>query len=134
MVGCAVSDSVSVSVVGDKQLVAEFDAAIKELPPKARKVVSKGSLNIKSATRRRWRGIAHAPRLGLSVSYDITESAGYIASEIGPVDGPELQGFLGGIIEIGTPHSPPVPGLLPSLAEEEPKFAEQCDALLAELL
>ena len=124
-------DSITVTVRGEKELVAEFDAAIKELPPEARKVVSKGSLNIKSATRRRWRGIAHAPRLPLSVSYDMTESAGYISSEIGPVDGPALQGFLGGIIELGTPHSPPVPGLLPSLAEEEPRFAAACDELLA---
>ena len=124
-------DSISVSIQGEKELIAEFDAAIKELPDGAKKVVSKGSLNIKSATRRRWQGIAHAPRLPLSVSYDITESAGYISSEIGPVDGPALQGFLGAIIEFGGIYSGPNPGLLPSLAEEEPRFAAACDELLA---
>jgi hypothetical protein len=127
-------DSVTVSIKGEKELVAEFDAAIKELPPKAKKIVSKGALNVKADTRRRWRGIAHAPRLPLSVSYDLTESAGEVSAEIGPVDGPALQGFLGAIIEFGGIHSGPNPGLLPSLAAEEPKFAAQCDALLAELL
>jgi hypothetical protein len=127
-------DSVSVSIRGEKELVAEFDAAIKELPPKAKKIVAKGSVQIKADWRRRWRGIAHAPRLPLSISYDITESAGEISSEIGPVDGPALQGFLGAIIEFGGIHNAPNPGGLPSLAAEEPKFAAQCDALLAELL
>lgn len=128
------SDSVSVSVRGDKELVAEFDSAVRELPPKARKVVSKGSLNIKSDWRRRWHGIAHAPRIPLSISYDITEEPGEIRSEIGPVDGPELQGFLGAIIEFGGIHNAPNPGGLPALQAEEPRFAQQCEALLAELL
>ncbi len=127
-------DSVSVSIKGEKELVAEFDAAIEALPPEAKKIVSKGSVNIKADTRRRWRGIAHAPRLPLSVSYDLTESAGEISSEIGPVDGPALQGFLGGIIEFGGIHNAPRPGLLPALAAEEPKFAQQAEALLAKLL
>jgi len=124
-------DGVKVSIVGEKELVAEFEDARVFTRSEAKKVVSKGSVNIKSATRRRWRGIKHAPRLGLSVSYDMTEGEGYITSTIGPVDEPYNQGFLGGIIELGTPHSPPVPGLLPSLAEEEPRFAAACDALLA---
>jgi hypothetical protein len=61
----------------------------------------------------------------------MTEGEGFISSEIGPVDGPALQGFLGAIIEFGGIHSGPIPGLLPSLAEEEPRFAAACDALLA---
>ena len=124
-------DSISVSIQGEKELVAEFEDARVFTRSEAKKVVSKGSVNIKSATRRRWRGIKHAPRLPLSVSYDMTEGEGFISSVIGPVDGPALQGFLGGIIEFGGIHSGPIPGLLPSLAEEEPRFAAACDALLA---
>lgn len=127
-------DSVTVSIQGEKELIAEFQTAAKELPPRAKKVVEKGSVNIKTDWRKRWDGIAHAPRLPLSVSYDITEGEGFITSEIGPVEGPELQGFLGPIIEFGGIHSGPIPGGLPSLEEEEPKFAAQCDELLAELL
>lgn len=127
-------DSVTVSIRGEKELIAEFETAAKELPPEARKVVSKGSLNIKSATRRRWQGIAHAPRLPLSVTYDITESAGEISSEIGPEEGAAKQGWLGPIFEFGGIHSAPIPALLPSLEAEQPRFSEQCDALLAELL
>ena len=127
-------DSISVSIQGEKELIAEFDAAIKELPDGAKKVVSKGALNVKSDWRRRWHGIAHAPRLPLSISYDITESATEISAEIGPVDGPALQGFLGAIIEFGGIHSGPIPGGLPSLELEAPRFESACDALLREAL
>lgn len=124
-------DSVTVSIKGENELVAEFEDARVFTRSEAKKVVSKGALNVKSEWRRRWRGIAHAPRLPLSISYDITEAADEIRAEIGPVDGPALQGFLGAIIEFGGIHNAPIPGGLPALQAEEPRFAEQCDALLA---
>ena len=126
-------DSISVSIRGEKELIAEFDAAIRDLPPNARKVVARGAFNVKREWRRRWQGIAHAPRLPYSITYDTTESAGEISAEIGPVDGPALQGFLGAIIEFGGIHNAPNPGGLPALELEEPRFAEQCDILLAKV-
>ena len=125
-------DSISVSIQGEKELVAEFEDARVFTRSEAKKVVSKGALNVKTEWRRRWRGIAHAPRLPLSISYDITEAADMIVAEIGPVDGPALQGFLGAIIEFGGAHNAPHPGGLPALQAEEPRFAAACDALLRE--
>ena len=128
------ADGVKVSIVGERELVAEFEDARVFTRSEAKKVVSKGALNIKSEWRRRWRGIAHAPRLPLSISYDITDAADMISAEIGPVDGPALQGFLGAIIEFGGIHSGPIPGGLPSLELEAPRFESACDALLREAL
>lgn len=124
-------DSVTVSIKGERELVAEFEDARVFTRSEAKKVVAKGSVNIKTDWRRRWRGIAHAPRLPISISYDITESDAEISAEIGPVEGPALQGFVAPFIEFGGAHNAPHPGGLPALQAEEPKFAAQCDALLA---
>jgi hypothetical protein len=119
-----------VSIVGEKELIAEFEDARVFTRTEAKKVVSKGAVNIKTDWRAAWKGIKHAPRLPLSISYDITESDSEIVAEIGPVEGPQLQGFLGPIIEFGGIHNAPIPGGLPALQAEEPRFAEQCDVLL----
>ena len=127
-------DRITVTVRGIDELVAAFDESVTKLPEGARKVVSKGALNIKTETRRRWQGIAHAPRLPYSVTYDTWTRAGAVGAEIGPVDEPNNQGFLGRIIELGAEHNAPIPALLPALALEEPRFLAACENLLVDIL
>ncbi len=129
------ADSVSVSITGDTELIAILEDAITRAPDGARGVVSKGSLNVKNDWKKAWSRIAHAPRIGRSISYDITDHGEQgVESEIGPVDEALTQGFLGGILEFGGLHSAPVPGGLPALAAEEPKFTKAVEALSVELL
>jgi hypothetical protein len=124
-----------VSVTGDTELIAILEEAITHVPDGARGVVSKGSLNVKNEWKRSWSRIAHAPHVGRSISYDITDHGEQgVESEIGPVDDALTQGFLGGILEFGGLHSGPVPGGLPALANEEPKFLKAIEALSEELL
>ena len=124
----------SVEIRGDKELIAELDAMLHELPPQAERVVSKGSVNIKSDWRRRVRGIAHAPRYGLSISYDITATDTSVTSVIGPVEGPQLQGFLGPVLEYGGRYNAPHPAGLESLLAEQPRYDAAVDAMVERLL
>ena len=123
----------SVEIKGDKELIAYLEHADERILPDGKRVVSKGALNIKNDWRRRWRGIAHAPRLPLSISYDLHEDEVSVWADIGPVDGPQLQGFLGPIIEYGGIHNAPQPGGLLSLQVEQPKYEAAIDALVAKL-
>lgn len=84
-------------------------------------VVNKGAVNVKKDWRQRWSGIAHAPALPAAVTYDITYGLGRIEAEIGP-DKDLRQGPLGNIIEFGTVNNAPIPGGLPALAAEAPRF------------
>jgi len=123
-----------VTITGLNEVVAELDRAVLGAAPGAAKVVSKGSLNIKNAWKKSWSGIAHAPRIPTSISYDMTSNGFGISSEIGPEDDAYRQGFLGAVLEFGGLHSPPVPGGLPALADEEPKFLVAVEALSKDLL
>jgi hypothetical protein len=84
-------------------------------------VVNKGAVNIKKDWRQRWSGIAHAPALPAAVTYDIVYGFGRIEAQIGPDKG-KRQGALGNIIEFGTENNAPIPGGLPALDAEEPRF------------
>ena len=123
-----------VTVTGLTELTRELELSIIGAIPGAYKVVSKGSLNVKNAWKKSWTGIAHAPRIPTSISYDMTSNGFGISSEIGPEDDAYRQGFLGAVLEFGGLHSPPVPGGLPALADEEPKFLVAVEALSKDLL
>lgn len=128
------SDSVSASISGDKELIADLDFAAAHVAEQGEKVVSRGSLNIKNDWKRAWSGIAHAPRIPRSISYDITNDGATITGVTGPEDNAVTQGFLGAILEFGGIHSAPVPGGLPALEAEEPRFVAAVGDLAEKLL
>lgn len=114
-----------------REYASQLDTAAKVMPKEATKVVSKGALNIKNAWRKAWRGHRHIPALPQAVTYDLTKTATATEAEIGP-DKDLPQGPLGNIIEFGSPggRNAPIPGGLPALHAEMPRF-EQAIADLA---
>lgn len=93
-------------------------------------VVSRGCLQIKHDWKRRWEGHEHIPYLPNAISYDVTRRGFLVAGEVGP-DKDRPQGALGNIIEFGSPdgHNVPIPGGVPALEEEEPRFVRALAAL-----
>jgi hypothetical protein len=131
------ADGVTVKITGDRELVALLTNATLVAAPEARKLVSKGALNMKRDWRRTWSDIAHAPFVSLAISYDVTggtRAGGWVEAEIGPEDNADRQGFLGRIFELGGLHSPPMPGGLPALEAEAPRTEAALIALGERLL
>lgn len=106
---------------GLQALAADLDQAAAKALPEVRKVVQKGALNVKTAWRRRWSGLAHAPRLPYAVTYDSVITPTSVSAEIGP-DKNMRQGALGNLVEYGSVNNAPIPGGAPSLREERPRF------------
>ena len=110
-----------------------FDKAGALLLPAAKAVVAKGSLNIKKDWKARWSGFAHAPALPHAVTYDTKSGADVIESEIGPDKG-RAQGALGNLLEFGSENNAPIPGGLPALSAEEPRFVRASEEMVADVL
>lgn len=98
-----------------------------------RAVVNRGALNVKMDWRSRWRGMKHLPALPYAVTYDMRVLGGTVSAEIGP-DKAKNQGPLGNIIEFGSPTSAPIPGGLPALMREEPRFVSSLEKLMRDVL
>lgn len=113
---------------GLKSLMAELEHAAMVAPGEARKVVTKGAVNIKKDWRRRWTGHPHAPALPYSVGFDLAFHGLEAEAEIGP-DKDKRQGALGNVFEYGTPNNAPIPGGAPSLEAERPKFEQAMNNL-----
>lgn len=123
-----------VEVTGGREWIAALDAAIKTAPAETVKVVSRGSLQIKKAWQRRWKGHPHISHLPYTINYDIKSAWHTVSGEIGPDRDRGGQAPLAGIIEYGSPTSPPMPGGLPSLAEEAPRFEKALEDMAVKLL
>jgi hypothetical protein len=102
-------------------LVADLGKAEAAAIAEARKVVEKGAVNIKKDWQRRWSGLAHAPALPAAITYDAGYGFGKIEAEIGPDKG-RRQGALGNLIEFGSVNNAPIPGGVPALQAEAPRF------------
>jgi len=98
-----------------------------------KKVVAKGSLNVKNEARQLAPRGPHIPSYASSIGYDVTTGAGWIEGEIGPVKGRRQWG-LGNLLEYGSANNPPHPHHEPALDHEEPRFIAACEALAAELV
>lgn len=110
-----------VEVTGLHELLMDLTRAESRSVPAVRAVVEKGAVNIKKDWRQRWGGIAHAPALPAAITYDINFGLLTVEAEIGP-DKDKRQGALGNIIEFGTSKNAPIPGGLPALEAETPRF------------
>lgn len=124
-----------ISIEGDDlgDLADALRRAAKRAPEETRKVVSKGALNIKNDWRKRWSGYAHAPALPSAVTYDIRSSGSRIEAEIGP-DKAKRQGALGNLFEFGSVNNAPIPGGVPALEVETPKFTQALEDLAERLI
>lgn len=115
---------------GMSRVAAELDAAGRIAPDEGRKVVQKGSLNIKNDWRDRWSDLSHLPALPRSINYDTTVNGSQIIGEIGPEHGrrqAELAPFIEN--EYGSTRNSPRPGGAPALAAEKPKFERALEDL-----
>lgn len=113
---------------GLQMLVADLQREARVAPAQARQVVQKGLLNIKTDWRKRWTGFPHAPRLPYAITYDTTVSGEKVEGEVGP-DKDKTQGALGNLFEYGSVNNAPIPGGLPALQTEQPKFERAIEDL-----
>jgi hypothetical protein len=124
---------ISIESDGLDELADDLRSAAERAPEEARKVTSKGALNIKTDWRKRWSGLAHAPATPRAISYDITSAGSMIVAEIGP-DKAKRQGALGNLLEFGSINNAPIPGGAPALQVESPRFVQALEDLAARLL
>jgi len=109
---------------GLRGLNADLKKAVKEARPAAKKIVGKGSLNIKRHAQKIIKGagrrgyLPHYPR---SITYEVKASGTLVSSEIGP-ESTKLQGGLGRLLENGSVNNAPIPHLSPALDAEEHVF------------
>lgn len=119
-------------------LERDLEQAAARFPAEARKVVSKGALNIKNDWREAWDDLdGHAKRIHHTIGYDMSPPGGdEIIAIIGPdVNRQRMQGALGGIIEFGVPgKNTPNPGGAVALVNESPRFEEALGDLGERLL
>lgn len=127
---------VTVTSAGLHELRAVLDDAGDEIVAEGKKVVGRGSYNIKQDWKRRWSGLERAGGLPSTISYDVRSKGTLIHGEIGPDLDRGGQAPLGGFLEneYGTPWSAPQPAGAPALAAEAPKFEQALGDLAVKLL
>lgn len=125
--------SVSIDTSELRTLAADLAQASLKANLAVRPVVQKGALNIKKGWQSRWSGLAHAPAVDESVTYDTKITASGFEAEIGP-DKDRRQGALGNLLEFGSIKNAPIPGGVPAMDEEAPKFEAALSKLLDDVL
>lgn len=91
----------------------------------AKRVISKGALNVKQGAQQKVRdsigpvGRTHLPHYPKAISYDTKSGKDWVHADIGP-ETSRLQGGMGRGVELGSARTPPIPHLFPALDDEEP--------------
>lgn len=114
-------------------LVATLANAEAQIVAEAKKVMSKGSLNIKTDAARRVTGLAHLPHFPRSITYDIGVQGDTVIAEVGH-DKDKLQGVLAAVVELGSVNSAPHPHLYPAADAELPNLERYLGDVAAQLL
>lgn len=120
-------------VKGLKAWRESLERADEELVPQTERVVGRGLFNVKRDWAARWTGYPHIVHLPRAINYDVTREGDNVGGEVGP-DSQRRQAPLAHFIEFGGPHNAPIPGGLPALAAEEPKFERALADMLEKLL
>ena len=114
-------DMADINMAAVKALAADLGGVGARIRPTMKATITKGALNIKNAARdailadTRHIFVKQYP---YSISYDVSVGAGAtVTAEIGP-DVTKAQGYLGNILEFGTPSKPPYPHLVPAWEAE----------------
>jgi len=122
---------------GLSELIDDLKTAEETIVEQTKKVIGKGSNNVKKDAQRIVRAASprgYLPHYPRSISYEVTVDGTTVTGEIGPRRD-RRQGGLGSYVELGTSHSPPIPHLSPALdAELEPtaRYLEDVGARLLE--
>lgn len=121
---------------GLEELSEDFQKAVTDAIPAAKKICGKGSLQVKKEAQRiikaygRRGYLPHYPR---SITYDVKATGAVVSSEIGP-ESSKKQGGLGPLIENGSINNDPIPHLNPALDLEEHVFYSYMEELGESLL
>lgn len=113
-----------------------LDRAAEEIVPGARKVTTRGALNVKKGWKKRWQNINRLGGLPRTITYDVDANGTSILAEIGPDLDKGGQAPLAFIPEHGVAqhNTRAQPGGAPALAEEAPMFERHLGDLGEELL
>lgn len=109
------------AVRGLRELIEDVRSFPREELDGAKKVVEESCKRIQADWRQRWNGYEHIPHLPHAITHDVTEEGMTVSGVVGP-EHHRKQGPLARIIEYGTIHSAPIPGMLPAVDAEEPLF------------
>lgn len=123
-------------VRGLTELERALKDAIKRAIPDAKKIVGKGSNNIKKGAREIIKADSHhgyLPHYPRSIGYEVKSSNTRAYSEIGPKT-ERQQGGLGGLLENGSVNNAPIPHLAPAIELETPVFIGYMEELGRALL
>lgn len=117
-----------------KAFAIELNAALSAAPDEVAKVVARGAFNVQKDARERAKRIGrHVRRYPGTITFDMARHGAETAAEIGP-DTDRGQGALGGILENGSPTSPPHPHMLPAGEAEAPRFEKALEDLAVRLV
>lgn len=109
---------------GLKEFAADLNKAAGTVVGRAKKIVGRGSLNVKKQAQQIIRANSHRgylPHYPRAISYDVKATGDSVTGEIGP-DRAKLQGGLARLLEYGSRNNAPIPHLNPSLDAEVPRF------------
>lgn len=123
-------------VTGLKELSEDFQRAVENAIPDAKKIAGKGALQVKREAQRIIKAASHRgylPHYPRSISYDVDARGTVVTAEIGPKT-EKLQGGLGRLLELGSANNAPIPHLDPGLALEENTFYGYMEELGEDLL
>jgi hypothetical protein len=124
-------------ITGLDDLIHDLEAIPVEAPKKLGRVVGRGAMNIKAEWKRRWSPVGAAPHqlphVVRGIGYDTTETPTRILAEIG-VSKRNPQASLAHFPEFGSLNNAPMPGGLPSLRSEDPRFVKAVGDAAVELL
>ena len=121
--------------------VDDLDQSGKSIVPEVERVTSKTCLEIKKHAQGLVRGIAHAPNLGRTFTYDVDERGGTVIGEVGAdtekrVGGGRVRtpGDLDHFIENGSIRNAPIPHWRPAVEKQVPLWEKYLARAAAEAL
>ena len=123
--------TVSMDVLGGRELAATLGVVSGAVTVAARGVVERGGLGVKRAWAENARSTAGAAARHYpdSISYDMRG----LEVEVGPDKG-KTQGPLGNLLEYGSSHNPPHWDGQRALDDEAPKFEKALNDMLGDML
>jgi hypothetical protein len=128
---------VKVTVAGLADLLADLESLPARAEEKFPGVVSRGALQIKTDWRRRWSPVGRAPHnlphVVRGIGYDTDHTPPRYSAEVG-VARSNPQASLAHFPELGSPKNAPLPGGLPALLAEAPKFVRAVAEVAEDLL